>query len=137
MAKYQPPERISVGRAVGDHDAVAEQDDALGEGGGELDVVGGDDDTPAPRSARPSISSTRSSLRARSMPRVGSSRATRPGSSLALHPTRQRDRQRQPLALAAGEVARVCVDRVLQPDDPQRRQPCSPGSSSPTRSRTR
>src|SRR5690242_5230728 len=36
-------------RAVGDHDAVAEQDDALGELGGELDVVGGDDDRGALR----------------------------------------------------------------------------------------
>src|ERR1700754_2183494 len=36
-------------RAVGDHDAVAEEDDALGELGGELDVVGGDEDGGALR----------------------------------------------------------------------------------------
>ena len=61
-------------------------------------------------------------MRARSIPRVGSSSATRPGSSLAFHPPSEGDRQGQPLPLAAGEIARVGVDRVLQPDDPQGRQ---------------
>ncbi len=61
---------------------------------------------PSRRSA-----STRSPLRARSIPRVGSSRATRPGSSLAFHATRQGDRQGQALSLAAGEVAGVGVHR--------------------------
>ena len=61
-----------------------------------------------------------------------------PGQLLALHPSGERDRQRQPLPLAAGEVARVGVDRVLQADDAQAPPaPSSPGSSSPTRSRTR
>src|ERR1700754_274169 len=36
-------------RAVGDHDAVAEEDDAPGELGGELDVIGGDQGRGAAR----------------------------------------------------------------------------------------
>ena len=48
------------------------------------------------------------------------------GQRVAVHPPRERDRQGQPLALAAGEVARVAVDRVLQPDRPQRRLPRHP-----------
>ena len=110
------------GLAIGDHDPVAEQHHPLGEGGGELDVVGGDDDAGAAGRRSLSISSTRSSLRARSMPRVGSSSATRPGSSSLLHPAGEGDRQRQSLPLAAGEVARVGVDRVLQAHRAQRRQ---------------
>ena len=76
VAKYQPPER-TCGRAVGDQDPVAEQDDPRGEGGGELDVVGGDDD-PGTAAGELPDQLDEVPLRARSIPRVGSSRATRP-----------------------------------------------------------
>ena len=107
--------------AVGDHDAVAEQDDALGERGGELDVVGGDDDRGAGAAPARSISSDELAPCGRG-PCPGSARRGRrgPGSSSPRHPARQRDRQRQPLALAAGEVARVGVDGPLEADGLER-----------------
>ncbi len=62
---------------------------------------------PSPASASPPIRSASSCLRARSIPRVGSSRQTSPGRVLLRAPARHHDRQREALALAAGEVARV------------------------------
>ena len=128
VAKYQPPERISRGRAVGDHDAVAEQDDALGEGGGELDVVGGDDHRRRRAPASRSIRLDEVALAGAVHPPGRLVERDQPGQPLALHPARQGDRQRQPLPLAAGEVAGVGVDRVLQADDPQRCQPPPPAA---------
>ena len=71
-----------------------------------------------PRRARSIQLRQVASLRARSMPRVGSSsadagRAGRPARS----PPGDDDRQRQALALASGEIARIGVDHALQPDD--------------------
>ena len=61
---------------VGDHAAVGEQHDALGDGDGELRVVGRDDDRAASSACRRSASSP---FAARSMPRVGSSRHRQAG----------------------------------------------------------
>ena len=58
-----------------------------------------------PRRAR-AAARPASPLAARSMPRVGSSRQMHRGRLVAV----QHDRERQPLALAAGEIARVAVD---------------------------
>ncbi len=65
--------------AVGDHTAIGEQHDAVGEGGRELGVVGGDDDGGVEALSR----RTSASLAARSMPLVGSSRPTIAGGSCA------------------------------------------------------
>ena len=58
----------------------------------------------------------------RSMPRVGSSRQTMPGALAGAAPGHH-DRQREPLALAAGEVARVALGRPLEARRGQRRAP--------------
>ena len=80
---------------------------------------------PRPRRARAAVEAS-APLRPRSIPRVGSSRHTTAGRLAVQH-----DRQRQPLALAAGEVARVAVGELL----PARRLASALGaSSSPTRS---
>ena len=90
----------------------------------------------ARRRAR-SIRSTRSSLRARSMPRVGSSSGDQPGSSSP--PSAPPARSPAPAAGArrrrgrAGRRRRACS----RPTARERLAPASPGSSSPTRSRTR
>ena len=103
VAKYQPPPRTSVGRGVGDRGAVAEQDGAIGPRRGELGVVGGDEHGGARRGQRAQA------IRERLL--VAAVHAARRlveqdgGRRLAL----QHDRQREPLALAAGEVARVAV----------------------------
>ncbi len=122
MAKYQPPESTSVAGPSAITHAVAEQHDPLGEGGGELDVVGGDEEAGA---AAGEV--------ADQVDQVGLAGAVHTAGRLvegdqarqlvAVHAARQGDRQCQPLALAAGEVARVGVDRVLQPDQPQGREP--------------
>ena len=65
---------------VGDHAPVGQQHDALGELGGELGVVGRDQDR-LPASARTLSRSASASFAARSMPRVGSSSASTAGGS--------------------------------------------------------
>ena len=66
-------------------------------------------------------SSASSPFRARSMPRVGSSRSSAPGSSPSpVSRPGDHDRQGQALALAAGEIARIGVDQPLEPEAPQR-----------------
>ena len=115
--------------------AAAQQHDPVGEGGGELDVVGRDHDRRA-ASRELAASAARSSLRARSMPRVGSSSSTAPGGSPAPRPG---PRPRSP---APGAGARRPRGRGgprppgRRGRAPQRRRPASAGSSSPTRSRT-
>src|ERR1700750_3161971 len=88
-------------RAIGDHDAVAEEDDALGELGGELDVVGGDED--------------------------GGTLRGEAGDAVAVEAAGEGDREGEALALAAGEVARIGVDRVLHADRAQGGEAGGPG----------
>ena len=89
-------------RAVGDHRALSEQHDPLGERGHELGVVGRD------QHRRVELAQQRGELvlAPRSIPRVGSSRHTTAGGrgSLVEH-----DREREPLLLPARQVARVAA----------------------------
>src|SRR3954451_3275063 len=94
------------GRTIGYHNAVTEQYDPGGEGGGELDIVGGDDDAGAPASEAfdqlhelPLASPVHASDRL-----VQGDEA---GQGLSFGAPGHRNRQRQPLPLTAGEVAGV------------------------------
>ncbi len=90
------------GGAVGDHAAVGEQHRALGAGAGELGVVGGDDHRLAARGAAAQL-----------LGELSLGEAVHPACGLVerehrglLAPVGD-DRERQPLALPAGEVAGV------------------------------
>ena len=112
------------GRAVGDHHAVAEQHDALGEARRRTRRRGWRRRPPRRASGEARRISSARLVLARAVHAAGRLvEGDEPGELAALHAAGQRDRQRQPLPLAAGEVARVGVDRVLQADDPQRREP--------------
>src|SRR6201999_1097293 len=78
VAKYQPPERISaLGPSAITTPSPRRTTRPANSAANSTSWVAMR--TAAPCAARPSISATRSSLRPRSIPRVGSSRATRPG----------------------------------------------------------
>ena len=109
-------------RAVGDHDAFAEQDDARGELGGELDVVGGDDD----RGALPGEAIDQADevvLAAAVHPPGRLVEGDEAGDAVAVEAAGEGDREGEALALAAGEVAGVGVDRVLHADRAQGGEP--------------
>ena len=136
VAKYQPPERISAAlpSAIATPSPISTTRRAKAAANSTSWVA---TTTPAPRPARPSISSTRSCLRARSIPRVGSSRATRPGSSpLSIRPASaiaSASRCRSPPERSRGSLSIACSRPTIR----SAASPSSPGSSSPTRSRTR
>ena len=131
VAKYQPPASSSAVGAVGDHAPVGEQHRALGEVGGELGVVRGHDHGLA------LLGSTRAA-RARARPwRRGPCRAwARRARARAGGSPPGDDREREALALAAREVARValapapasptCRERLLRA--PPRRRARGSGS---------
>ncbi len=122
VAKYQPPERISAALPSAITTPSPSSTTRCGEGGGELDVVGGDEDAGA--AAGEALDQLDQIALAR--PIHAASRLVQRDEArqlVALDAAGQGDRQGQPLALAAGEVARVGFDRVLQADDPQRGQP--------------
>ena len=102
-------------RAVGDHDAVAEQDDAGRELGGELDVMGGDDDRGPLRGE--AVDQGDEVLLVAAVHAAGRLvEGDQAGDAVAVEPAGEGDREGEALALAAGEVARVGVDRVLHAD---------------------
>ena len=114
VAKYQPPLSTSPTGPSAIDPAVGEQHDALGERGGELRVVRGDEHRAAgggggaqrPRQGRPSPRGPcRASARRGTAPRGQPARPARP---IPVHGARH-DRERQALALAAREIARVAV----------------------------
>ena len=121
-----------LGRAVGDHLAAPEQDDPLGERGGELDVVGGDHDRGAARRRARRSGPPARALRARSMPRVGSSSMSRPGASPP-GPRARRSRSRARAAGARRRRGRAGRRRRgrSRPSSSRARAPASPRSSSP------
>ena len=91
----------------------------------ELDIVSGDEDaSPASDKALDQVDQVLPACAIHAPRRLVEGYKAR--QFLAIHAAGQRDRQRQPLPLAAGEVARVRIDLVLQPDDPQRRQTLAP-----------
>ena len=119
------------GGAVGDDDAVAHQDDALGEGGGELDVVGGDE-----RGRRRGRRGRRSGQRGRPCglgPCRGSARRGRPGPaarSPSIRPASaiaSASRWRSPPERSRGSASTACSKPTIF----SAASPASPGSSSP------
>ena len=136
VAKYQPPERTSAAgpSAITTPSPSRTTRSANSEANSTSWVA---TTTPAPRPAMAPISSTSSSLRPRSMPRVGSSSATRPGSSSpSICPARaiaSASRCRSPPERSRGSASTACSS----PTTRSAASPASPGSSSPTRSRTR
>ena len=105
VAKYQPPASSSARGPVGDHAPVGEQHRALGAGARRTRGRGWRRSPPAPRRAR-----ARSSAR-----ELGLGVAVHAARRLVEREHRRRlavagdDRERQPLALAAGQVARVAL----------------------------
>ena len=97
---------------------LPEQHHAVGERGRELRVVRGHHDRRAPPRQRGDALGS-ASLWARSIPRVGSS------SSTAARVAGQHHLEREPLALAAGEVARVGLLAALEPGGRHARGPAS------------
>src|ERR1700742_3407043 len=105
-------------RAVGDHDAVAEEDDALGGLGGELDVVRGDEDGGALRGE--AVDEGDEVVLAAAVHAAGRLvEGDEAGDAVAVEAAGGGAREGEALALAAGEVARVGVDRVLHADRAQ------------------
>ncbi len=117
VAKYQPPARISRDRPVGDHASLREQHRTVGEVSGELGVVRGDQHRAARRGAlaQPAREQT-----------LG--RAVHPACRLVQREHRrgllaaEHDREREALALSAGEVARMARGEIRQPDKRERRR---------------
>ena len=115
VAKYQPPPRTSaVGASATGAPSPSRTVRSAQAAENSASWVATSTAAPAAASARSRSAS--SSLWPRSMPRVGSSSRTAAG-RLAL----QHDRQREPLALAAGEVARVAVGERAEPGRLERR----------------
>jgi hypothetical protein len=129
VAKYQPPLRISSAGPSAIARPVGEQHDAIGEGGGELGVVGGG---PRRRSRPPRgrAGDRRARPSRRGRGRAWARRADR-GRRLAAGA--EHDGEREALPLAAGEVARVAVLADVEPGGGAGGR----GASSPTRSCSR
>ena len=103
VAKYVPPQSTSATRAVGDRRAVGEQHDPLGERGDELGVVGRDEHGGVETAEQGGEVVLAAAVHARGSARRGTRpRAARP-------PVTEHDRERQPLLLAAGQVARMAI----------------------------
>src|SRR5882757_9333335 len=105
-------------RAVGDTDAVTEQDDAGSERGGELDIVGGDEDGGALRGE--ALDEGDEVVLAAAVHAAGRLvEGDEAGDAVAIEAAGEGDREGEALALAAGEVARIGVNRVLEADRTQ------------------
>jgi hypothetical protein len=105
-----PPARENVGgRAVRDHRALAEQHDPVGQLGRELGVMGGDEDRRAPVGEVAQPGAERVLVRA--VHAAGRLVEADDGRRDAA----QHDLEREPLALAAGEVTRVGPIAAGQP----------------------
>src|SRR6185312_2099889 len=136
VAKYQPPERMSaLGPSAITIPSPRRTTRSANSAANSTSWVA--IKIAAPCAARRSTSAWRSSLRPRSMPRVGSSRATRPGTpSPSRRPARviaRARRWRSPPERSRGSASIACS----MPTARSAARPASPGSSSPTRSRTR
>ncbi len=111
------------GGAVGDDDAIAEQDDALGEGRGELDVVGGDENAGA--AAGEFVDQLDQILLAGAVHAAGwLVEGDKSREFVAVGVAGEGDRQGETLPLTTREVTRVGIDCLLQTDRLESRDPC-------------
>ena len=114
-----PGEQL-VGRPVRGHLAAAEQKHPIGEGGGELDVVGRDHDRAA--AARQAVHEFRQLALAGAVHaarRLVQEQRARQLIALRV-PAGHHDGQREALSLAPGKVPRVDFRQLVEPEAPQR-----------------